>query len=137
MLRVPDYAVAWVTTLAVSPLVILISFYLLYFFLGWFMDGISLMVVTLPVVIPIIRALGFDLIWFGVAMVILIQIALLTPPVGLNVYVIHGLRPDRPISEVFRSAIPFFFMMFLTLVIITAFPAIVTWLPAAMRAAGG
>ena len=132
MLRVPDNAVLWVASLAVSPMLVLMFIYLLYLFLGCFMDGISMMVVTLPVVVPIIRTLGFDPIWFGVALVILIEMALLTPPVGLNVYVIHGLRPDRPMSEVFRGVIPFFFMMLLGLIIVTAFPPIATWLPSTM-----
>ena len=133
MLRVPDNAVLWVTSLAVSPMTVLMFIYLLYLFLGCFMDGISMMVVTLPVIVPILRSLGFDLIWFGVALVILVEMAMLTPPVGLNVYVIHGLRPDRPMSEVFRGIIPFFFMMLLGLIIVTAFPDIATWLPNTMR----
>jgi len=132
MLRVPDNAVLWVTSLAVSPLVVLMLIYLLYLFLGCFMDGMSMMVVTLPVVVPIINSLGFDPIWFGVALVILIEMAMLTPPVGLNVYVIHGLRPDRPMSEVFRGIVPFFLMMLLGLIIVTAFPVIATWLPDTM-----
>jgi len=132
MLRVPDNAVLWVSSLAVSPMLVLMFIYLLYLFLGCFMDGISMMVVTLPVIVPIIRTLGFDPIWFGVALVILIEMALLTPPVGLNVYVIHGLRPDRPMSEVFRGVIPFFLMMFLGLAIVTVFPIIATWLPSTM-----
>ncbi len=137
LLRVPDSAVAWVTSLAASPLPILISIYLVYLFLGCFMDGMSMMVVTLPIIYPIIIALGFDPIWFGVALVILIEMAMLTPPVGMNVYVIHGLCPDRPMSEVFIAVIPFFFMMVAGLAIITAFPIIVTWLPATMMKAGG
>ena len=128
----PDNAVLWVASLADSPMLVLMFIYLLYLFLGCFMDGISMMVVTLPIVVPIIRTLGFDPIWFGVALVILIEMALLTPPVGLNVYVIHGLRPDRPMSEVFRGVIPFFFMMLLGLIIVTAFPPIATWLPGTM-----
>ena len=68
---------------------------------------------------------------------ILIEMALITPPVGLNVYVIHGLCPDCPMSKVFRGIIPFFFLMLVGLAIVTAFPVIATWLPATMRAAGG
>ena len=132
MLRVPDNAVLWVASLAVSPMLVLMFIYLLYLFLGCFMDGISMMVVTLPVIVPILNSLGFDLIWFGVALVILVEMAMLTPPVGLNVYVIHGLRPDRPMSEVFRGIIPFFFMMLLGLIIVTIFPIIATWLPGTM-----
>ena len=135
--RVPDNILAWVNSLAVSPLVILILIYFVYLFLGCFMDGTSLMLVTLPIVFPIIKALGFDPIWFGVALVILIEMALLTPPVGLNVYVIHGLRPDRPLSEVFIGIIPFFVMMVVGLVIVTIFPQLATWLPATMMKVGG
>ena len=78
-LRVTDNAVAWTTSLAISPLAILTLIYLLYLFFGCFMDGVSLEVVTLPIVFPIIAGLGFDPIWFGVALVILIEMALLTP----------------------------------------------------------
>jgi len=132
ILRVPDHAIAWVIGLDVSRLAILILIYLLYLFLGCFMDGTSLMVVTLPIVFPIIVALGYDPIWFAVALVILVEMALLTPPVGINVYVIHGLRPAYPLTEVFRGIIPFFFMMVVGLAIITAFPIIATWLPGTM-----
>ena len=135
--RVPDNILAWVNSLAVSPLVILILIYFVYLFLGCFMDGTSLMLVTLPIVFPIIDALGFDPIWFGVALVILIEMALITPPVGLNVYVIHGLRPDHPLSEVFIGVVPFFVMTVVGLVIVTIFPQLATWLPATMMKVGG
>lgn len=136
-LWVTDKAVAWATSLAVSPIAILMFIYLLYFIFGCFMDGISLEVITLPVVFPIISALGFDPIWFGIVLVILIEMGMLTPPVGLNVYVIHGLRPDRPLTEVFLGIIPFFFMLVIALAIITTFPIIATWLPGKMMATGG
>jgi len=130
--RIPDNILGWVNSLAVSPMVILILIYVIYLFLGCFMDGTALMLVTLPIVFPIIDALGFDPIWFGVALVILIEMALLTPPVGLNAYVIHGLRPDYPLSQVFIGIIPFFVMMIVGLTIITAFPILATWLPETM-----
>jgi len=132
ILRIPDHAVTWVVGLPFPPLAILVLIYFLYLFLGCFMDGTSLMVVTLPIVFPIIVALGFDPIWFAVALVILIEMALLTPPVGINVYVIHGLRPDYPLTDVFIGIIPFFFMMAVGLAIVTAFPILATWLPATM-----
>jgi len=133
MLRVPDNTIVWVASLNVSPLVIMLFIYLFYTILGCLMDGISIIVVTLPIIFPIIVALGFDPIWFGVAVVILLEMGMITPPVGLNVYVIHGLRPDRPMSEVFIGIIPFFLMMVVCLAIITAVPEIATWLPATMR----
>jgi C4-dicarboxylate transporter DctM subunit len=136
-LRVPDNILAWVNSLALSPLLILLVIYGVYLFLGCFMDGTSLMLVTLPIVYPIIVALGYYLIWFGVALVLLIEMALLTPPVGLNVYVIHGLRPQIPLTEVFIGIIPFFFMTLVALAIVTAFPQLATWLPSTMMRVGG
>lgn len=127
-----DKAAAWVTSLAVSPMIILMLIYLLYLIFGCFMDGVSLEVITLPVVYPIISALGFDPIWFAIVLVILIEIGMLTPPVGLNVYVIHGLRPSIPMTEVFIGIVPFFFVLLIGLAILTAFPIIVTWLPSTM-----
>jgi len=136
VLWVTDNAVAWATSLAVSPIAILMFIYLLYLIFGCFMDGVSLEVITLPIVFPIISALGFDPIWFGIALVILIEMGMITPPVGLNAYVIHGLRPDRPLTEVFLGIIPFFFMLVIGLAIITTFPIIATWLPGKMMAIG-
>jgi len=136
ILWVTDNAVAWAASLAVSPIAILMFIYLLYLIFGCFMDGISLEVITLPIVFPIISALGFDPIWFGIVLVILIEMGMLTPPVGLNVYVIHGLRPDRPLTEVFLGIIPFFFMLVIGLAIITAFPLLATWLPTRMMKIG-
>lgn len=132
MLQVPRYMAAWVTSLGISPLAVLVLIFLMYIFLGMFFDGISMMVLTLPIIFPILIELGYDPIWFGIALVILIEMAALTPPVGLNIYTIHGLRPDRPIGEVISGSMPFFFLMIVALAILTAFPTIATWLPSTM-----
>lgn len=95
------------------------------------------MVLTLPFVYPVITTLGFDGVWFGVVLVILVETALLTPPVGLNVFVIHGLVPHRPVGEIIQGSMPFFFMMLVSLAILTVFPGIATWLPNTMRALRG
>jgi tripartite ATP-independent transporter DctM subunit len=136
-LWVTDSAIAWVTSLPVPPMVVLLCIYLLYLVFGCFMDGVSLELITLPIVFPVIAALGFDKIWFGIALVVLIEMAMLTPPVGINAYVIHGLRPDRPLIEVFRGIVPFFIMLVVGLTIITVFPEIATWLPDIMMNVGG
>ena len=136
--RLADYMVIWICSLTVPPLVILLLIYVLYLFLGCFMSGTEMMLLTLPFVFPIITALGYHPIWFGVAMVLLTEMGLLTPPVGMNVYVIHGLYPERySLTEVFISVIPFFFIMVVSLVILTAFPAIAIWLPDTMMKVGG
>jgi tripartite ATP-independent transporter DctM subunit len=132
LLRVTVDMANWVGTLGFPPIVILIFIYLMYIFLGCFFDGLSMMVLSLPVVIPILLAQGYDLIWFGIALVVLIEMAALTPPVGLNLYTIHGLRPDRPISEVIIGSMPFFLLQIVGLAIITVFPTIALWLPSTM-----
>lgn len=137
ILRIPSDIVAMVTNLPFPPLTILVGIYVIYLFLGCFMDGTSMMVLTLPFVYPVITALGFDGIWFGACLTILIEASLLTPPVGINVFTIHGLVPHRPVGEIILGSMPFFFVMLVCLAILTAFPDIVTWLPTTMRAMGG
>jgi len=135
-LRVTDSVITLVTDMEVPRLVILLGVYLVYLFLGCFMDGISMMVLTLPFCFPVILELGYDPIWFGVAVVIMNEAALLTPPVGINVYTIHGLRPEYPMSGVFKGSMPFLLMMIVGLTIITAYPIIATWLPSTMMRFG-
>ena len=137
LLHVPGEIVVLVTGLPIPPLAIIVAIYGIYLFLGCFMDGISMMVLTLPFVFPVIVALGYSPIWFGVVVVTLIEVGLLTPPVGINLYVIHGLVPHIPVGEVIRGSMPFFLMMLVGLAIMTAFPEIATWLPSTMRAVGG
>lgn len=133
VLRVTDNILFWVDSLGLPPLAVLMVIYVMYLILGCFMDSLAMMVLTLPIIFPIIVNLGFDSIWFGVVLVILVEMGLITPPVGINVYVIHGLRPDRPMSEVFIGIIPFFLMMVVGLALVTVFPQIATWLPSVMK----
>jgi len=130
--RIPDNILNLVVSSNLSPLMILMVIYVMYLFMGCFMDGTSMILVTIPIVYPIVVALGFDPLWFGVALVILVEMALLTPPVGMNVYIIHGLSRQYPISDVFMGIIPFFVVMIIGLIIITAFPGLSTWLPGKM-----
>ena len=124
---------SWVVSLQMPPVLILLAIYALYLFLGCFIDAVSMVVLTIPVVFPIIVKLGYDPIWFGVVLVILIEMAMITPPVGLNLFTIHGIRPERPLSDVIKGSMPFLVMMFVALAILTVFPAIAIWLPSTMR----
>ncbi len=117
MLRIPSDIVAMVTSLPVPPLAILVGIYVIYLFLGCFMDGTSMMVLTLPFVYPVITTLGFDGIWFGASLMILIEASLLTPPVGINVFTIHGLVPHRPVGEIILGSMSFFLVMLVCLAI--------------------
>jgi len=114
---------------------VLLIVFLIYIVLGCFLDGISMMVLTVPTVLPILVALGFDPIWFGVALVILCEIGMITPPMGLNLFVIQGIS-GKPLAVVTWGVIPFFWLMLANLALITAFPELVLWLPRLLTAAG-
>ena len=94
-----------------------------------FFDSFSMMVLTLPFVTPLIIELGFSLIWFGVVFVILAEIGLVTPPFGLNLFVLHGVVPKHDIMTIVIGILPFLFPMLLMVVLLTAFPQLVLWLP--------
>ncbi|MBL8674702.1 MAG: TRAP transporter large permease [Rhodospirillales bacterium] len=120
----------WVGGMKVSPLLILLAIYLLYFILGMFMDAIGMMLLTLPIVYPIVTNLGYDPIWFGIIVVKLCGIGLLTPPVGLSAFVVNGVRPDIPLGDVFRGVWPFVCADLVTLAVLTAWPELVTFIVA-------
>jgi C4-dicarboxylate transporter DctM subunit len=117
----------------VPPAVILFAIILFYFFLGMFYDAISMLVMTLPTFFPAIVALGYDPIWFGVICVLMCEVGLLTPPVGVNCYVVAATVPDTPLEEVFRGIWPFVLMNMIALVILVIFPQIALFLPSRMR----
>ncbi|MFT4725944.1 MAG: C4-dicarboxylate transporter DctM subunit [Granulosicoccus sp.] len=109
-----------------SPGMLLVVLTILYIFLGCFLDGVSMMVITAAVVLPMVRDAGIDLIWFGIFTVIVVEMAQITPPVGFNLFVLQGMT-GRDIFQITRAAMPFFFLMLLAIIIISVFPQIVTW----------
>ena len=119
----------FIVDLPVPPLGILLSIILMYLVLGMFMSGLPVIVITLPIVFPIIMALGYDPVWFGLMTVLLDDAGLLTPPVGTVLYILHGLRPDGSFREVAWGCTQYFFMILVLMVILIIFPQIVTWLP--------
>ncbi len=126
----------WATSFGlgrVSLLMLLIVFYLI---LGMFMDTLSMMVATIPLTFPVVSAAGVDPIWFGVFIVIMCELGLITPPVGMNLYVVQGIRSDGgPISDVIMGSIPYAIIMILFTIVLIVFPQLVTWLPNLMRGA--
>jgi tripartite ATP-independent transporter DctM subunit len=129
---IPMRLADWLTSLAFSRYIILAIILVGYLVLGCFLDATSMMVLTLPVIFPTILKLGFDPIWFGVISVLMMEAGLITPPLGLNVFVISGVA-DVPIEVVFRGAIYFLLAIFVVVVLITMFPQIATVLPNMMR----
>lgn len=117
------------TGLGLTPLKTILVVVILYIVLGFFIETLSLMVVTIPIIVPLVVAQGFDPIWFGILMIVLIEMALITPPVGLNLYVVQGARRSGSLSEVMLGSIPYVLMMLLMVVLLIAFPAIALFLP--------
>ena len=129
---IPMAVSSWMAGLQVSRYVILSIIIIIYLILGCFLDAISMMVLTMPVIFPVIKALGFDPIWFGVICVIMMEAGLITPPVGLNVYTLAGVVKDVPMQTIFRGAVPFLIAMVAVVVVITFFPKICLFLPSMM-----
>jgi tripartite ATP-independent transporter DctM subunit len=128
---IPRGLVALITSFDVSPEIIFAFLCLLYLVLGCFMDAISLMLLTLPVVYPVMMSLGYDPVWFGVVLVILLEVGLITPPVGMNLFVIQGLAKS-PLSVVAWGALPYVIMMLIMVLLIAIFPSLALWLPSKM-----
>jgi TRAP-type C4-dicarboxylate transport system permease large subunit len=128
---IPRALAEWVASLALSPYALIAVLCGVYIVLGTALDGISMIVLTSAVVLPMIKSAGFDLIWFGIFIVLLVEIAEVTPPVGFNLFVLQNMT-GRDSNSIARAAIPFFALLVLTIAIITVFPASVTWLPDAV-----
>ncbi|MDF2688022.1 MAG: dctM [Microvirga sp.] len=125
---IPAALAAWVESLQLSPYVLIAALTVMYILLGCLIDGISMIVLTTVVVLPMIKQAGFDLIWFGVFLIILVEMAQITPPVGFNLFVLQNMS-GRDSFTVARAALPFFFLLVAAVAIITAFPDIALWLP--------
>src|SRR5690606_3132233 len=122
---IPRALAQWIDTLQLSPYALLFALTLLYLVLGCFLDGISLVLLSTAVVIPMVEAAGIDLIWFGIFLVLLVEIAQLTPPVGINLFVVQGIT-GRDIVYLTKAVLPFFVLLILAIVIMTIFQEVAT-----------
>lgn len=122
--RISYTMATWIGGLAVSPIIVLICILFMYFLLGLFMDALAMLVITIPVVFPIILALGYDPIWFGVIAVLTVELGLITPPMGMNIFVIKAMAPHIKLSDMFKGVAPFIVSDLLRLIILVAFPVI-------------
>lgn len=120
---------SFISGLQLEPITVLLIIVALYLVLGCFMETLSLLITTTPIVVPVVVALGYDPIWFGVLMMLLLETALITPPIGLNLYVVQGIRSGGSINEVIIGALPFIAAMFLMIALVIVFPNIALWLP--------
>ena len=126
---IPMKVAGWAAALEVSPYLIHTIIIIIYLFLGCFLDAISMMVLTMPVIYPVILALGFNPIWFGVIAVLMMEAGLITPPMGLNIFTVAGVAKDVPIETIFRGVAPFLLSIFAIVILITIFPKIALFLP--------
>ncbi|KZB69028.1 hypothetical protein AUP42_08990 [Thalassospira lucentensis] len=117
------------TGLNLSPMGTLMVVILLYIVLGFFIETLSLMVATIPIIVPIMTGMGFDKVWFGILLIVLIEMALITPPVGLNLYVVQGARKSGRLSEVMLGTIPFVLVMLAMIALLVAMPSVALFLP--------
>lgn len=129
---VPRDLANWIGGMELSRYELLAMLAVLFIIMGMFIDGISILVLTAAIVVPLVEQAGIDLIWFGVYLVIVVEIGLITPPVGFNLFVIQGIT-KRDIVFISRGALPFFFLMIIGAVILTIFPDIATYLPSKVR----
>lgn len=131
--HMPEAIVVWIKELGIPPVFVILVLIMMYIALGCVFDALSGMVLTLPFVAPLVAGLGYDLVWWGIVNVMLIEIGMITPPVGINVFVMHGLRKDIPLSTIFRGITPFLFANLVALLLVVFIPELATWLPQAMK----
>ena len=127
----PNNLAVFINTLQLSPYMLLLVLTIFYIILGMFLDGISAVVLTMAIIEPMIRQAGFDMIWFGIYLVIVVEMAQITPPVGFNLFVLQGMA-KKDMGFIARSAFPLFLLMILAVIIIIAFPQLALWLPEKM-----
>ena len=120
------------TGLALPPLAVLAVILVIYIFLGMFLEGFAMLVLTMPIVFPIVTALGYDPVWFGIITVLVLEMGLISPPVGINVFVVKGVAGDVPMGQIFAGIVPFWIAMIVCVALLIAFPGIALVLPNTM-----
>lgn len=123
----------YVTGLALPPLATMAVILLIYLVLGCFLDALAMILLTVPIFFPIVSSLGFDPVWFGIIVVMVVELGLITPPIGMNIFVIKGMMPAVPLSTIYVGVLPFVIAQILLILFIFAFPDLVLWLPESAR----
>jgi len=116
-----------------TPWMVIAAILVIYVLLGCVFESLSMILLTVPIFFPLVTSLGYDPIWFGIVVVVIVEISLITPPVGLNVFVLRGVLPDVTTGTIFRGVTPFWVADLFRLAVIVAFPVISLWLPSFVR----
>ncbi len=124
---------SWVDGLGTGPFVTMAVILAIYLLLGCALDALAMILLTIPIFFPIVLQLGFDPVWFGVIVVMVVELGLITPPVGMNVFIIKGMAPDVPLSRIYSGVLPFVVAEVLLIALLVAIPELATWLPGTMQ----
>jgi len=127
--QLPEALIAWIKSMGMSPLWLMITLIITYIVLGCFLEGIGLVLITVPVFLPVVVASGYDPIWFGVLLVVVVEMGLIHPPVGMNLFVIQAQVPDIPIMSIYKGTLPFLVSPLVLILLLLAFPDIALYLP--------
>jgi len=129
---IPMELAGWVSTLPLPPVVIMLIIFLMYILLGTFLDELAMILLTLPIFFPVVTRLGFDPIWFGVITVLVVQMGMISPPVGMTMFIVKGIAPDISLETIFKGVLPFTITVALLMLLLLAFPQIALFLPRLM-----
>jgi tripartite ATP-independent transporter DctM subunit len=130
---IPMELAEWVSGLALPPVFIIVIILLMYIVLGTFLDELAMILLTLPIFFPVVTRLGFDPIWFGVAVVLVVEMGMISPPVGMTMFVVKGIAPDISMQTIYKGVLPFVIAVAVMMALLVAFPRIALFLPGLMR----
>lgn len=125
----PYETIDFIRGIDASPAIVIAVILLIYLVLGMFIEGAAMIFLTVPIFVPIIEAMSFDLIWWGIVVVIAVELSLITPPIGMNVFILKALAPEVPVIQIFRGVMPFLLANIIVLGLVVSFPSIALWLP--------
>lgn len=131
--RLPELLIDAAAAANLSPPMVMLLIIGLYLVLGCFLEGIGMVLITVPVFLPVVVSFGFDPVWFGIIVVIVVEVGLISPPVGMNIFVIQAQFPDLKLRDLYRGILPFLLAPFVLIVSLFAFPGLATWLPTLLR----
>lgn len=127
--RAPEAMVGQITALSLHPLLVILALLIMYLVLGSIFDSLAALVITLPFVMPLVLGMGYHPVWWGIIMVIIIELGLITPPIGVNVFVLYGIAGNIPMRTIFRGIMPFLVAELVCVAALVLFPDLVLWLP--------
>jgi tripartite ATP-independent transporter DctM subunit len=130
---IPNLVSDWISGLPFGKTAILLIIIAMYLVLGCLLDSLAMILLTIPIVFPIVQALGYDPVWFGIIVVMVVELGLITPPIGMNVFVIKGIAREVPLETIFRGVTPFIVAQVILILLLIAFPSLALWLPSTMR----